>query len=292
MKLNLLPATVSKGRQAKTALVVSGLVFVVSIGASIGMTLASAKSLAEAQQQVADARPAAERAVLTANQADQIMQMQEVTWLNKNVALAQAMIAHNDKYPALYDSLRPWIPPFFRVTRMQASPSGEQTVVNLSGTLDNYQQYADLMLALMRHPKAVTVARGGFQTVDPYVPNLTSVDQQGRARRPGEAPIPDDELERLQFFAQQGAGQPTGYLGVGNFGSGTFNTRGAMPGSSLVSVTLVLTENTQVPNPRATLGSGAGAGAGTGGFPGAPGMGAPPAGPGMTIGDVGAAADR
>jgi hypothetical protein len=276
MKLNLLPATVSKGRAAKTAVLVSVILFVVSSGASVAMITSSAKELQSMKDQVAQARPAAERALATSRVADSIVGDSQVQWLVKNVGLTQSMIAHNDTYPDLYASLFPYVPPFFRLTSVSAQPvSNEQAVVTMTGTLKSYQQYADLMLALMRNPNAVTIARGGFQSVDPYVPNLNSVDQQGRPRRPGEQPIPDDPLERLQFFQQQGSVDTGAFTGTGNFGTGTDSTRGAMPDDSLVTVTMVVNANLMVPNARGTLASGpAGGGGGAPGMP--PGMGMPP----------------
>jgi hypothetical protein len=220
------------------------------------------------------------------------MALPEVAALMKNVSLAQAMIAHNDKYPDLYNSLRRYIPPFYRLTSMSASPASDtQSVMTLTGTLTSYQQYADLMLALMRNPEAVSVSRSGYQADEAYVPQITEIDQLGRPRKPGETPIPDDPLQRLAFFEAQGA-QQAGFTGVGNFGTGNDNTRQAMPGESLVTVQVILNHPLQVPNPSATLGAGGtqgggapGGGGGRGGPMGA-GPGAPAAG-GPSVGVAG-----
>jgi Tfp pilus assembly protein PilN len=272
MKLNLLPATVSRGRQSKTAWVISIVIIFVGIGISLAMTLSSAKALADAKQAYDDSVGPAQRAYQTSQVADQLMQDPKVSALAKNVSLAQAMIAHNDRYPDLYNSLLRYIPPFYRLTSIAASPASDtQSSVTLVGTLTSYQQYADLMLALMRNPEAVSVARSGYTADEQYVPNLTQVDQQGRPRNPGQAPIPDNPLERLAFF-EANASDPNTFTGQGNFGTGTTATRLAMAGESLVTVQLVINHPLQVPNPRATLGGGGG------GAVGGPPMGGPPMG--------------
>ncbi|HSI73334.1 MAG TPA: hypothetical protein VK934_09155 [Fimbriimonas sp.] len=266
MKLNLLPATVSRGRQSKTAWVASIVIIFVGIGISLAMTITSAAALAASKQEYEDSKGPAEKAYQTSQLANTLMADPKVAALAKNVALSQAMIAHNDRYPDLYNGLIRYIPPFFRVTSMAAAPASDtQSSVTLVGTLNSYQQYADLMLALMRNPEAVSVARSGYNADEEYVPNLTQVDQLGRPRVPGEAPIPDNPLERLAFF-EANAKDPNTYTGQGNFGTGTTATRLAMAGESLVTVQLLINHPLQVPNPRATLG--AGGGGNTGGFPG------------------------
>jgi hypothetical protein len=284
MKLNLLPATVTKGRASRTAWIASVLIIFVGIGLSLAMTIMSAKALSDAKQAYEESIPAAQRAYETSQKADQLMNNPGVANLAKNVALAQAMIAHNDRYPDLYDSLRRYIPPFYRITSIAAAPMGEgQASVTLQGTLDSYQQYADLMLALMMNREAVSVARSGFQTNDPFVPQLTSIDQTGTPRKPGESPIPDDPLQRLEFFQANPGPSAEQYTGIGNYGDPRPVTRFAMPGASLVTVQLILNHDLQVPNPRATLGSGGGGGGGIPGGGGPP-AGGPPAGVGGKLG--------
>jgi hypothetical protein len=151
------------------------------------------------------------------------------------------------------------------------------------------------MLALLRIPGATSVSRTGFQMGDQYVPNLSVTDQTGRPIRPGEPPIPDDPLQRLDYFVARGG--TTGYTGVGGFGSGPENAvRGAMPNASQVTVTVTFPfeypkanpvyRGLLGPDPIATLraaGSAPAGGAGTlpagpAGPPGAPGPAAGPAG--------------
>jgi hypothetical protein len=131
--------------------------------------------------------------------------------------------------------------------------------VNMTGTVANAQQYADLMLALLRIPGATAVTRGGLQSDDMEVPALTLVDQQGKPRKASKAPIPDDPLERLAYFESEVA--PTGYLNAGGFGQTEDATqKGARPGESVIAVSVTIPRNIQTPNPRATIQSLAGSG--------------------------------
>ena len=240
------------------------------------MKQTSADALAQAKDAYEASVGPASKAAATAASADSMMQQDNVKLLTRNIDLAKSMITHNDAYPALYDSLRPYIPPFFRVTSYAATPiSDTQAAMTLTGTLATYQQYSDLMLALMRNQAAVSVSRSGFNDDDPYVPQLTQADQIGKPHAPGASPIPDDPLQRLAYFQAQ-ATTPGAYTGQGNFGSGTDATRSNMEGESLVTVQLILNAAIQTPNPRATLGAGGGTtGGGGGGFqiPGRPGGG-------------------
>jgi hypothetical protein len=152
----------------------------------------------------------------------------------------------------------------------------------MTGVLSSYQQYADLMLALMRVQGATSVSRSGYILIDPIVPNLTPEDQIGRPRPENAAPIPDNPLQRLEYFQSQGS--TTGFAGAGNFGTGNDLTRGAMPRDSIVTVTLVVAgHDLRVPDARATLSASGGAtpagGPPTGAAPGGPPAGRPP-GPG------------
>jgi hypothetical protein len=117
--------------------------------------------------------------------------------------------------------------------------------------LKSYQQFADLMVALLRNREVRSVSRSGFTDVDPYIPEISQVDQVGRPRKPGQDPIPDDPLLRLQ--QQQSQGTLQGFTGEGGFGTVDTGPRGAMPGHSVVTVTLVIARNLQTPVPKATL---------------------------------------
>jgi len=256
MKLNLLPTYVSKEKVTRSALLFSILLFVVCVLGAIGLYYQANKDLADSQTDIGRLRGEATRAKETADVADKVMA--DATPLLRNTQLAQAMLDHERVYPDLYDKVKLYIPNFYRVNSMSAAALGPgQSSVTLVGVLDTYQQYADLMLALLRMPGVTTVSRTGFTIDMPYVPGLTPEDQIGKPHKPGEAPIPDDPLKRLEYF--QGKGTVTGFTGTGGFGSGTPGTRGAMPGESTVTVTLVISGvDLQVPDPKATLQSGGG----------------------------------
>lgn len=268
MKLNLLPSSVSKGKQTQTAIVMSALIAVLGIIGAVGMISASRNARADAIREAELARPRAELAFSTSKYADEVISQARVILININ--LAEAMKNHNTVYPDLYDEVRRYIPAFYRVTSMQAAPGGaETTVVTLNGVLATFQQYADLMLALYRIPGAQTVARAGYQNTSPFIPGLTPIDQTGRPIEPGQAPIPDDPLARLDYYIARGS--VSGFTGTGGFGTAP-GTRGAMPGESAVTVSVVIQRNIQTPNPRATLAAiGTAAPPPTGGgFPNAP----------------------
>ena len=282
MKLNLLPTTVSKGRQAQSAVFLSALIAIIGvvIGGALNVTSSQALDTAKSEQQ-ASVGPAQE-AYSKSQEADSIMNDEKSVALIRNASLAKAMIDHNDVYPALYESIKPYIPAFYRINSISASSAGGNATVILVGTLDTYQQYADLMLAFSRYPKLSSISRSGFSGKFEVVPNINQTDTEGRPRTLDTAPIPDDKFARLAYFQAQV--QQEAYTGVGNFGTGTDNTRGAMPDSSLVTVTMTIPYDLQVPEPRLTLTAGAGgAAASTGAATAAgppPGTGGPPPGAG------------
>ena len=279
MKLNLLPTYVSKGNQAKTATVVSVLLALLGILGAVGMIFISKDQLRAARENAESKQERAERAVQVSKRADQVVT--DAQMIIRNINLADAMLKHNDVYPDLYRDIKPYIPGFFRVTSMTATPiDATNARVTLTGTLKTYQQFADLMIALFRIPGATSVARAGYNNVDPYIPGITDVDQNGRPIRPGQAPIPDNKYERLAYFQSQGA--PTGFTGEGGFGTADRSqARGAMPGYSLITVTVDMPRALQTPDPRATL-TAQGPATPTGGAATAPGV--PGAVPGAPAG--------
>jgi hypothetical protein len=253
MKLNLLPTYVSKEKATRSALLLGILIFVVCVVASVFLSTKAYGDLSASQQDIGRLRGDAEKAKKTAEYADTVMERAKP--LLRNAGLAKAMIDHNQVYPALYDEVKRYIPSFYRVNSMSAAASGPTSAtVTLVGVIDSYQQYADLMLALLRMPKVQSISRSGFTNTNAYVPSLTPEDQTGKKRKPGEAPIPDDPLKRLEYFQSQG--RLLGYQGVGGFGSGDPGIRGPMPNASLVTVTLVLDRNLQAPDPASTLAAG------------------------------------
>src|SRR5687768_8440519 len=175
MKLNLLPTYVSKGNQAKTATVVSVLLALLGVLGAVGLIFISRQSVKEAREDAESKLERAARAVAVSKRADQVVN--DAQMIIRNINLADAMLKHNDSYPDLYRDLRPYIPGFFRVTSIQATPNdGATATVTLQGTVKSFQQYADLMIALYRIPGATTVSRAGYTSVDPYIPTITEQD--------------------------------------------------------------------------------------------------------------------
>jgi hypothetical protein len=259
MKLNLLPTTVSKGKQAKSAIVFSALIAIAGAGVAIFVATSSEAALAKAKEDQAASVGPAQKAYNESIKADAIMNAPSSVALIRDATLATEMINHNDVYPNLYDSVQPYIPSFFRINSESAvAGSKDVSTVTLVGTVKTYQQYADLMLAFSRYPGLVSIGRAGYQDDSDIVPNLTPADQTGNPRKPNDSPVPDDKLARLTYFESQV--QPQGYTGQGNFGSGTDNTRGAMPGYSLVTVTLTIAKDLTVVQPRTSLASTGGSG--------------------------------
>lgn len=284
MKLNLLPTHVSKAGAARTATILSLLLAVLSILASVFLILKSKSTLQDSEKLVEAWEPAAKRAVDTGKMADTIMA--ESTVLIRNIDLAQAMMKHNSTYTDLYDEVLSYVPSWFRVTSISAIPTSEtQCAVNLTGVLKTQQQYADVMLALLRIPGAQTVGRAGYSINDPFVPNLITEDQLGLPIRPGAARQPSDPVQRL-YFLMATSGTTTGFAGTGGFGTPDASPKGAMPDWSQVTLQVILNDRKiQTPNPRATLAQQGAApapstGGGGGGTTAPTGGSAPPAGGG------------
>jgi hypothetical protein len=261
MKLNLLPTTVSKGKQAKTAVIFSVLIALAGVGIGGFLSVSSQKALDQAKADQAESVGPAQTAYQKSADADTIIQSEKSVDLIRNAMLADAMIKHNDVYPDLYEEIKPYIPSFFRINSLSAVSAGENANITMVGTINTFQQYADLMLAFSRYKNLISISRSGFIDRRAIVPNINSVDSEGRVRRQDEAPIPDDKLLRLAYFQSQP--QPGGFTGEGNFGSGTDNTKGAMPEASLITVVLTIKKDLRVPEPRQTLSSGGASAAGT-----------------------------
>jgi len=291
MKLNLLPQTVSKGKQTQSAVIFSILIALGGLFLGGYLSVSSQHNLDAAKaDQEASVTPAVD-AYKKSTDADTILASDKSVALIRDATLARAMIKHNDVYPDLYEEIKPYIPSFYRINSLSAASGGDNATVTMVGTLDTYQQYADLMLFFSRYKPLISISRSGFIDRREIVPSINTVDEEGRPRRQDQAPIPDDKLARLAYF--QSNVQAQNYTGEGNFGSGTDNTRGAMPTASLVTVVLTIKKDLRVPEPRQTLSSGGGGGgASMGGGPmgGGP-MGGGPrgGGPGVGVGGGGGA---
>jgi len=283
MKLNLLPQTVSKGRALKSAWFVFVIMLAAACAIAAMLIINSQQGLKNAEASVQEKQKDAADAVATSAQAD--TQIAKAADLIRDASLAQAMIDHNDVYPKLYDDVLPYVPSFFRLTSISAAPvDGATSSVTMTGTLETYQQYADLMLALMRFKDATSISRTGFNFDEPELPAINQDNLHPAPHKPSEPVIPTDQLEKVQYY--QSLARTVGYTGQGNFGSGDPDAvRSAMPGESLVTIVLTVKRDLQVPDPQATLLAAGGAG---GAVPAASGFGGPgptgmmgPGGPGM-----------
>lgn len=251
MKLNLLPKHVAKSQGSKAAFFVMLLIVGASAAGTFFLIQMGRQQLADAKEPIEARRAAVARTMGKSQMADTIIA--EMTNINRNIMLTEAMIAHNSAYVDLYRDVMGYIPSFYRITSLSASPTGaEGCTVNMQGVLQTHKQYSDLALALYRMPGVTNVTRGGYTIVDPAVPALNEQDQIGSAIKPGEANLPSDPEARLAAIIQR-AQSPTGFQNVNNFGTEN-PLKGAMPEWSTVTVTMTITgRNIQTPNPRATL---------------------------------------
>lgn len=250
MKLNLLPTSVSREKTVRRAVVIAVLLSLVSILLSVGMIVTSKKDLDEAKAAALEIKPQAEQVATLAATADTIITQAE-PYL-RNVGLVAAIDQHVDVYPKFYGSLLPYIPSFFRVITMQATPIDANTVnVNLVGVIKGQTMYNDLKFALLRIPGVNSIQPSPIGSDDLIVPNLTPQDETGRIRKQSEPTVPDDPLDRLNLFLSRGG--ETNYLNTGNFGSGTPQPRQAMPNYNVVTVAFTMPGNLQTPDVRATL---------------------------------------
>lgn len=276
MKLNLLPVGASRGSTAKYGIAAGVLVALGGVVVASMLISKSNQDLKDSTDAVTTNKPKAEQAVTVANSADTIISKAQGIILNIN--LADAMNAHNAVYPDFYDQVKQYIPNYFRITTLTAIPNDANTsTVTMNGVIHTYQQYADLMLALLRIPGSQAVSRNGYQLNDSYIPPLIKDDQVGRRVEPGKPRLTDKPMDRLDALIA--SAHETGFTGTGGFGGTEIpRVRGAMPEWSAITVAVVVTKNLTTPDPRATLaGAGAAFGAAGGGAAAAP---AAPAGRG------------
>jgi len=254
MKLNLLPTKVKQEGALTGAWITFGVLTLIGVVVAVLMIVKSNGDLSDASGHLADQMQRANTADTTSKQADAIMQSQNVGLLTRNISLANSMQAHCSVYPQLYNSVRGYIPSFFRLTSLGAAPIDDTTsTITMTGVINNYQQYADVMLALWRIPGTISVSRSEYQLNNSYVPALTPEDQTGRRIKPGESNLPDDPLARLA--AMQAAAKPDSFQNIGNFGGDPTLTRQAMPNATVVTIQVTLKKDLQTPDPRATLSS-------------------------------------
>jgi hypothetical protein len=259
MKLNLLPTYVGRGRQLFLSIFIGIVMVIVSTGMSVSMIVNSKSQLERVKAQADAWKKPVDAAAAYAMKAEPIVA--PVKDLVRNIKLAKAMEDHNPKYALFYDSTFPYIPGFFRITSIQATPNDASSVtLTMTGVIKTHQQYVDLMLALLRIPGATTISRSGFQPAQPFVGGVTATDQDPVTRVPGKPVLPKDRLQQLDVLIASGGVQ--GFQESGNFGTGIPGERGPMPGYQLVTVTVQVPGNLTTPNPRATLAASAGGGGG------------------------------
>ncbi len=256
MRLNLLPTTVKKGPQARTATFVSVLIVLVCIAGAAFMIMDSGNQVTYAKN--ADAKEQPGYNENDALQKDTVKVLADSGDVLRNVNLYEAMDKHTDEYPKLYNFVKQYIPNFYRLTSLTAESAGpESSTITMVGVIGSFQDYADLMLALLRIPQpygpVVSIGRSGFQHTEAFVPPVDETDKLGRVRKPGSNPVPDDPLKRLEYYINQGSTTQLGYQALANYGSGQPGARGPRVGESLVTIRMVVPYNLQTPDPRATL---------------------------------------
>ena len=224
------------------------------------MVSISSDRVKKADEAVEKAKTNYDMAVKIAGEADAIMLKPELRQMVVNTSLAKSMIGASRLYPDLYDYVKPYIPRFFRITSLSATPiDAKSCAVNMTGVVKDATEYMDVSLGLLRIPGATSVARSGFQKEDIVIPALIEIDNTGRPRLLSKNPIPDDALDRLTYYTNESV--PTGYLNSGNYGDlNPGVTKGVRPGESLITMTVTIPRNIQTPNPRATIMSLAGSG--------------------------------
>jgi hypothetical protein len=267
MKLNLLPTYVGKGRQMTVFVILGLMIMAASAGITTYMISDADRQLAKAKAESTTYDADVQKAMDYADKAQPILTSLGTVVRNKD--LATAMLDHSEVFPKFYDLMRPYIPDFFRVTSMQATPVDAQTVnLRVVGVLKTEEQYRDLMLALLRIDGAQTVSRSPFTSKFSVLPGVTEADQNPTAPAPGEPALPKDQLDRLNALIATGAPRP--FVAAPGYGDAP-GERGPMPDYQQITVTILLKDpnpalqayNLMTPNPSATLGVVAG-GAGGG----------------------------
>jgi hypothetical protein len=121
--------------------------------------------------------------------------------------------------------------------------------------LDSYQQYGDLLLAMMRWKDAKNISRTGYTVDLPTVPAATPENPVGKPETRAQASAPKSQLDRLAYYESQNY-NPAGYIGLNNYGSPGTDVRGATPNESVVTIVMTVNRNLQCPDIVASLNSG------------------------------------
>lgn len=250
MKLNLLPTYVGKGRQVFVAFFFGIVLTLVCAVISFQMIHSSKEQLDKAKEQSDSYDKPVAAAIAYAAAADNVAK--PLGEIIRDTKLANAMMDHNDKYPIFYNHIFQYIPNFYRITSMQAVPeSADRVTLTLTGVIKTHEQYAELMLAMLRIPGSGPVTRSGFTPTFPFVPNVTAQDPNPTTQQPNEPVLPKNPLSRLDALIAQGGVHQ--FKPTGNFGSGAPGERGPMPDSQVVTMIVSLPGDLRTPDPRATL---------------------------------------
>ena len=257
MKLNLLPHYQDPNLQEKKAIRRGGISVLCALGLSLFMIFWSGLGLEEARAEVAALEPQAELAYRTALRADEMMK--SASFLTTDLKLAEAIHRQNQNAITLFQKVMEYLPSFFRLTSLNAAPKGEQdVVVVLEGVIHSYQEYADLMLALLRMPDVSKVQRSKPDIKESPVPPLVPEDQIGISVPAGSPRIPSEPLKRMDvMIAEAAKPQPVPpeiklptLAGAQEY----HQYVKLLPGDSVVKIEmLVKNHKFQVPNPRLTL---------------------------------------
>ncbi|MCH8274881.1 MAG: hypothetical protein IH851_08825 [Armatimonadetes bacterium] len=164
MKLNLVPKAVAKDVASRTTFFVVLIAVIASLVGAFALNLNNQGELSKWKGMAEQKKEHADRVVATAAHADDVIS--EATIILTNTQLVQDIDAANMAYPVLYDGIREYIPSFFRVRTMEAQSTGANAAtVTITGYLKTFEQYSDIMIALLRYPRAVGVGRSGFAPV-------------------------------------------------------------------------------------------------------------------------------
>lgn len=250
MKLNLLPGSVSKAQGSKASFVLMIVIIALASGFTFLMINKSKDTLSSALDQLPPEEAKVKKVLAISQSADAIIA--QVGPMDRNLKLVKAMEEHNTVYTSLYRNILSYVPDFYRITNLTATPTGESCTINMTGVLKTETQYADLAISLFRIPNVTAVTRAGYNYERDFIPNLNLNDQEGERIKQGETNLPSDPIDNMNAMIQRAANKPRGFLNQGQFGTGE-GPRGAMPKWSTVNITLLLTKNIQTPDPRSTI---------------------------------------
>jgi len=165
MRLNLLPRATRKRTAGMPVFFLMLLLVLLNFAAAWVLKTNTSNELAALKEEQTLKEQEADKVRRTAAQADEIISSAKIVLTN--TALVGQIESANIAYPDLYDELMDYVPSFFRVRSLTASSSGENATVVIQGYMRTFQQYSDMMIALLRFPGAVSVGRSGFGPVAP-----------------------------------------------------------------------------------------------------------------------------